>query len=286
MKTKLSTILLAGGFGTSFQSIYPSIPKPLIPLGHNPCVCILLETLLQISEIDNIFVLIFKRHLSNFEKEINRWFFNKKNIFLIPLDDTPGTAKSIEKMIHHKQLHENVLILYSNMPLLTKSTILDYINHYYENESSMMILVSRLKNYQNYDHVIIHDDHHVVDIIDKVMQSNTAIPHYCYLNSMIMKLSILLENIKNIDCNSITKEYDIKDIIKIYQSKGISYHLLNSYIANKECIIINKIEDKNYAEEIYMEQRNSIFIYQCYGLWKKCEIFENRLSNLESKLSS
>lgn len=274
MKHNFTVFLLAGGFGTSFQMMYPSIPKALIPLGHNPCICILLETLLEIGEIDCINVLVFERHLEKFKKEISRWFFNHNIINVISLPDTQGTSKSIEYMLEkHAIENENILILHSNMPLISKITLQDMMNHFIEQKENLMCLVSKLKNTEN-ERAVVKNNEQIIDI------STSASSEYSYLNTIAIKLSLLKELIPKIDCTPDTNEYNIHDIVKLAKKSAI--YNLNPYTANKECVMIKKTDDKNFAEEIYMEHRNANFIHQCYGLWKKCDIFENRLQFLES----
>jgi hypothetical protein len=280
MNHKFNVILLAGGFGTTFQMIYPSVPKALIPLGHNPCICILIETLLELQDIENIHVLAFERHVDRFKKEINRWFFNHNRITITSLPDTPGTAKSIEYFLTKKMIKSpNILLLHSNMPLISKNTIRDLMAHFLEQGNDIMCLVSKLKNTEN-DTVVLENNETIVRIISGSKDSESS-SDFCFLNTMAIKLDVLEKNLPKIVCHPETNEYNITDIVKHNESKSGIY-MLNPYMANKECIMIRKVDDKNFAEETYMEHRNAMFIHQCYGLWKKCEIFENRLQFLES----
>jgi hypothetical protein len=121
------------------------------------------------------------------------------------------------------------------------------------------------------------------DQIVKICPSHPVEPisEFCFLNTMLMKFHVLEKNLPKIVCHPETNEYNITDIVQHHDSLSRAY-ILNPYIANKECILIRKVDDKNFAEEVYMEHRNSMFIHQCYGLWKKCDIFENRLQYLEN----
>lgn len=283
MCNNFSVIICAGGFGTSFQSSYPSTPKPLVPLGHNPSICILLETVLELDEIDTIYILIFKRHLDLFQKEINRWFYDKSNIVLYPLPDTQGTGKSIEHLVNKNKIKsENLIIMYSNMPLISKITLKDMIHCFTSENQSLQCLVSKLKNKNEYDGTVLLDNEILKEIIP-VIETPTSSSDYSFLNIILIKRDLLSQLIPKLCAHKMTGEYYITDIIKNYK-KGANVFIINPYIANKECVIVKKMEDKNFAEEIYMEHRNIMFINQCYGLWKKCEIFENRLQFIETAL--
>jgi hypothetical protein len=94
----------------------------------------------------------------------------------------------------------------------------------------------------------------------------------------------VLESLVNrVESDSLTSEYDISQIVALNPT-GAKIFCVHPYVANRECAIIRNTDDKNFAEEMYMEHRNNIFIQQCYGLWKKCNVFESRLSYLESKI--
>lgn len=282
MTTKYSFIILAGGFGTSFQVSYPSVPKSLIPLGHNPSICILLETLLDLQNLlDTIYVIVFDRHLESFKKEINRWFMNKEIIKIISVPDTEGTATSVQHFLDtHPCKNEDLIILYSNMPLIHRSTLKDFMFQCAQENSVANILVSKIKNNKDYEKAIIVEDKatKIVSFLDMDCSSE-----YCFLNTLFIKKTLLENLLPLIEPNPLTTEFEINDIVSLLP-EGSDFYVLNPYQANKECILVKKTEDKNFAEEVYLEHRNSHFIHQCYGLWKKCDTFENRLNYIESIL--
>lgn len=284
MNQKLSVIILAGGFSTSLAQFNPGTPKALIPLGHNPCICILIESILELSSfIDKIYVLFFKKYKAMFEKEIKRWFQNMDNIIMVSQDDPPGTGKSIELFLqeHDDSIHENLLILHSNMPLLSKTTMKDFITESFIEKADKNILISKINNYKEYHQVEIQKER-VQKIVDKSDQVSNERP-FCFMNTIFIKKSILQSLVPRIPLDPFDNEYKIYKMVEL-DPDGFQYFVMNPYIANKECVLIYRQEDKNFAEEIYLEYRNTIFIHQCYGLWKKCEIFENRINQIEDVL--
>jgi bifunctional N-acetylglucosamine-1-phosphate-uridyltransferase/glucosamine-1-phosphate-acetyltransferase GlmU-like protein len=287
INNNISVIILAGGFGTSLQTYYSNIPKALIPIGHNPCICILLETLIEFDDIiSDIHIVIFERYYDLFCKEISRWFYNNKKIKIISINDTQGTAKSIEYIMDNKfdNMNNDILILHSNMPLISKITLKDFIYNYKNKNFKFLSLVSKLTNKNEYDKALIIDN----DNIKEIVYFKEIVDHsqfeYSFLNTILIKKTLLQALIKTITINTLSEEFHIIDIFKNSEIKSKAY-VLNPYIANKECVIIKKNEDKNFAEENYLERRNIMFINQCYSLWKKCEIFENRISFLEKKIN-
>ena len=119
--------------------------------------------------------------------------------------------------------------------------------------------------------------------INNYLNNNEEESDYYFLNTFYINKNILIKYIDKIQQNNITKEHDLIDIVSLIPDKKGAY-ILNPFIANKECIIIKKIEDKNFAEELYLEHRNANFIHQCYGLWKQCDKFDSRISFVEKIL--
>jgi choline kinase len=272
-KKIFSVIILSGGFGTSMRHLYPDIHKSLIPLGHSPMICILIDTIKDLNNIDDIYILIYEKYLAQFKKEINRWFLNRHNIHIIPQKDPEGTILSMKQFLDLNICkNENLLIFYSNTPLLSKSTVDDFIHNCSLNTEKGCVLVSKLKNRPEYDKLYVKDEM-IINEIDELHEYSI-----CNLIYLPKRLFIYASTDFKNDCNFL-------DLIKSSSYQDFNVYIINPYIANKECIIIKKIEDKNFAEEVYTEYRNTLFIHQCYGLWKKCDYFENRLKWIEDVLS-
>jgi len=142
-----------------------------------------------------------------------------------------------------------------------------------------MLLVSKLKNNQEFTQLIVKEES-IQGIDDEIKIDQNC---YCYLNTMFIQKSLLQDLLPKIIPHQETQEYELSFIIRV-QPQSFKFYTLNPYIANKESILIKNSEDKDFAEEIYMENRNAIFIHQCYGLWKRCELFENRLAFVEEIL--
>lgn len=285
MKLRCTVFILAGGFGTSFQLLHPSVPKPLIPLGHNPCLCILLETLIELSDlIENIHILVFERHMERFKKEISRWFFHSMDrIHILAMPDTQGTAKSIRYALDQLKntTERHILLLHSNMPLISKITLADFIQHSLTEDvdEPLSVLVSKIKNQENERVVLSKEDPSRITAIVRAPHPSA----FSFLNTFMIHRSLLEELIDRVETDTVSSEYEIANIVAL-STTGAKMFCVHPYVANRECIIIRKADDKNFAEEMYMEHRNNIFIQQCYGLWKKCNTFESRLSYLEDKI--
>jgi bifunctional N-acetylglucosamine-1-phosphate-uridyltransferase/glucosamine-1-phosphate-acetyltransferase GlmU-like protein len=283
MNTKVNFILLAGGYGTQFRNHYPNIHSSLIPIHNNPCICILLETILSLNNlVDTVYIICFQRYASSFHKEISRRFYNEYKIKLVEIEDTNGTAASLQLFLNQTSLlNPNLCILNSNIPLISKMILQDFIMDCYH--SSIKLAVSNLKkNVDEYEKVI----HSENPIIESHLNKNIDSFEFIFLNMFFIKQNILQKYINFINSNLYSTKYEIYDIFQYISEYKKELFLIHSYIANKEFILLNSMEDKNYIEDIYSEKKNAIFISSCYELWKKFENLENRISFLENKIQN
>jgi bifunctional N-acetylglucosamine-1-phosphate-uridyltransferase/glucosamine-1-phosphate-acetyltransferase GlmU-like protein len=202
------------------------------------------------------------------------------------MPDTQGTAKSVRFALDELKkksvsTERHLLLLHSNMPLISKITLLDFIQCALNEdaEEPVSILVSKIKNADNEKVVVTDTD---TTRTTSIVPGSHISP-YCFLNSFIVHRSVLDTLVDRVEGDPLTSEYDINRIVALHPT-GAKMFCVHPYVANRECVIIRNADDKNFAEEMYMEHRNNIFIQQCYGLWKKCNVFESRLSYLESKI--
>lgn len=281
MNSKFSFILLAGGFGTSLREHYPNIHKSLIPINNIPSICILLETLLQLDEfIQIIYIICFKRYASSFHKQISKRFYNNYKIKLISVEDNEGSALSCKFfMDHHTIESDNICILNSNIPLLSFYTLSEFINN--SIDKTINICVSNLKkNIEDYEKFVNQDD---TLFIESHLNLDIENNDFIYCNLFFIKKTILKNSLLNLQKNSYSHEYEIFDIFNYLNLNINNFYIVNSYVANKEFILLKSNDDKNMIEDFFIEKKNAIFITQCYEFWKKFDSLENRIHFLENK---
>jgi len=59
------------------------------------------------------------------------------------------------------------------------------------------------------------------------------------------------------------------------------FHVLPFYIAHRECQSIRSVGSKQYIEHLWVQEKNSMFIFKCYQVLRQNETLEARLSQLE-----
>lgn len=242
----------------------------LTPLGYYPSICVLIQTLLELEEsINDIHVLVLNQDLEYYKKEISRWFYDSSKIF-IHASQTTGQVHHLKSLLNNKKisLQKEILILYSNIPMISKLTIKDFILNHCQKNLLFSSILSKLKNIHSFYKTSITTDQKIISFgFDKELD-------YSILNTFLINKKTLEHYIWKLD-----NECEFINLVM----EGSSVYIISPYTANKEFIMIQNIHDKNYAENIYLEKRNMIFIHQCYELWKKYESIEHRLNCLEQK---
>ena len=71
----MKALILAAGFGTRLQELYPNTAKPLIPVAGKPIINHILENLNQVEEVDEIYLVINNHYASQFQE----WLLNNPN---------------------------------------------------------------------------------------------------------------------------------------------------------------------------------------------------------------
>ncbi|NDE15016.1 hypothetical protein EBZ80_08815 [bacterium] len=229
---------------------------PLIPLAHNPCLCILLETVLSVSGVEEIRVLAHPEQKAVIQTELNRWFPEERISIHTRWDDALRDLGDDDR----------VLVVQTEFPLLSRSTLLQ-LTRDERSDDGAVLLASRLRNHGLYTGLT---DDGFRRYPDNDQEGTTC---FCGaavapVRSFVPILSLLEED---------------ADHVVAMERAGLLW--LSPATAAKECAVLRSHEDKNYLEEVYMENRNADFIYQFYSLWKRCSLIESRLESLEEKMS-
>lgn len=236
-----------------------------IPLGNNPSICVLIETLLEISSKIIIFTLISNKTL---QKEIIRWF-QHSFITIQYIESYDKLYESYnEYILNHN--YDPILIMNCRYPLISNNIIKEFLE--FHNDENISLLISKMD---------IPEDHYRIKIDDN--SKLICIPPFSsnYLfNSLDFKC---IHECFIINSNFKFKENNFLEMINGLDINNIRLHEIPLYIGRKELICIRNKDEYQYAEEIYTQKRNFIFINQCYNILQKCETFDKRLDLLEKK---
>lgn len=229
---------------------------PLVPLAHNPCLCILLETVLAVPGVEETLVLVCPDQRVAIQAEINRRFPEERVRVVVE-----GWAEALDGLDD-----DRVLVVQAEFPLISRLTLLRLVRQQSQ-DGGAVLLASRLRNHGSYtglseDGFRLYPDNN---------EEGT-----CFLGAAVAPAHAFTPLLALLEQNA--------DSVVALGRPGLFW--LSPAVAAKECLVLRSLEDKNYMEEVYMENRNADFIYQFYGLWKKCSHIESRLEALEKEQMS
>lgn len=241
-KKNLIVIILAAGKGTRMHSNYP---KLLHQLGEKPILQHVIDLAKSITpkKIYLIYNHQYKRFKSTITDSCLTWIKQKQTL---------GTGNAIYQMINILKDNENYLILYGDMPLISKKSIIKLIHS--KEKSSISLLTAKLKNPENYGRIIRKKGK-----IIKIIEHTDATQKQLKIREINSGVFITTGNhlkiwIKQINNQNIKKEYYITDII---------------YLAYQQKNIINNINPKNIHEIIGINNKLQLSIAEKWYQQKK-----------------
>lgn len=264
MKKKTHFIVLAAGL----QESSLLIPKSLVPLGHHPMVCILVETLLEIENVE-VHLLVSSVHETLFGREMKRWF-PRHEIHVFGSEGVT-TSESLFAFLQKNKEWENdhpCHIVQSNFPLLSRSA-LEHFLHVSTSSPSAVLGVNKTR--WNEDRVlrnVVVQEGYVTAIED------SSFNQVGFLACSKFSTGTLRQHLPT------TKKYH--EIISRVEEKPFLVKL-QSYPIELDSIGIRTSGDKTFAEHKFMEKEHADFLTQCYCIWKECRSMEARIVKLENQ---
>lgn len=139
-KVDIPVVIMAGGFGTRLKPLTNIIPKPLIPLGDNTILEVIMDSFKKMGST-NFFLSV------NYKAEMIKNYFLEKNNLDVNLDyfieDKPlGTAGSLHLL--SDKIDSTFFV--SNCDILIDQDYREILNYHRENKNEIT-LVSAIKNY-------------------------------------------------------------------------------------------------------------------------------------------
>lgn len=206
--TQLSVVILAAGKGTR---MYSDLPKVLHPVAGKPMVKHVIDTAKQL-EAKQIHLIyghgadLLKSRLS--DEPVN-WVFQAEQL---------GTGHAMQQAAPFFADDENIVMLYGDAPLITKSTLERLIAA--KPENGIALLTVELENPTGYGR-IIRENGSVVAIVEqkdaseeqlKVKEVNTGV--------MVASGASFRKWLKNLNNNNAQGEYYITDVIAMANQDG------------------------------------------------------------------
>lgn len=230
--SRLKVIILAAGIGKRMCSTYP---KVMHTIGDKPMIQHVIDVALQLFAVE-IYIVYDAGSTLLLD------YLNKKDIPVsLVLQNQPlGTGHAVQQVLSKLQDNDEVLILYGDVPLITKATLLKLLSVKLNDGIGLLTVV--LDDPGDYGR-IIRKDGNVVGIVEyndadvcqhTINEVNTGI-----IAIMSHQLKYLLNQITN---NNIKSEFYLTDIISIAWNAGYKIHAIHPIYINETQGVNNKFQ--------------------------------------------
>ncbi len=244
MDKKTKIIILAAGKGVRMQS---ELPKALAPISGKPMIKHLVELIFDISNEKPIVIIGHKGELIKNE-------LGEKCIYVVQ-EEQLGTGHALMCAEAASQDAENIVVLSSDQPFITKDTILNCLNKHNESKAKITFTTTLLPDFEDWRKYflthgrILRENNKVVGIKEyrdaneeekKIKEVNAGC---CY----IFEAKWLWENIKKLKNKNAKNEYYLTDLIHIAKIEGEKIETME--VDNREALGANSKEELEILEK-------------------------------------
>ncbi len=239
----LSVVILAAGQGSRMRS---QLPKVLHKLANKPLLTHVIDVAEQLSAQE---IHIVYGHGG----EVVRERLAERNVSWVKQEQQLGTGHAVAQAVPHLADNHIVLVLYGDVPLITKETLQRLIKQV--SGSSMGLLTAELSNPFGYGRIVRNSDN-AVQCITEEKDASAEVRKITEVNSGILavqgeQLKGWLARLKN---NNAQGEYYLTDIIAMAVSDGIEVKTSQAAAVEEVEGINNRIQLAR-LERYYQQQQ-------------------------------
>jgi bifunctional UDP-N-acetylglucosamine pyrophosphorylase/glucosamine-1-phosphate N-acetyltransferase len=165
-----------------------------------------------------------------------------------------GTGFAVMSAKEHIEDDDTVLILCADGPLITKETLMSFMEFHEKSDFSASVLTAMFKNPKGYGRIVRNPDHSIKGIVEE-KDASEEIKSIKEINTgiFLFKGNLLKYALGKIDTNNSQKEYYLTDTIKILNNEG---HRIGAWILEDESDI-KAVNDRVQLAEVnkIMQQR-------------------------------
>ena len=241
-KNNLTVIILAAGKGTRMQS---DLPKVLHTINNKPMLQAVIDTSLTLAPKKILIVVGYKKELV-IEK------IKRNNIITyVNQKEQKGTGDAIKQCLKEIEPKENVLILSGDVPLISSSTLGNFIHEYKKNKSNASLISTNLSDPSGYGRIIRTNKINLLKIVEH-KDANKKELDITEINSGIylIKSQIIIDKIPLIKSNNAQGEYYLTDIFNFINVEETNIYNTNNHL---EISGINTLEQLEALEKEHNE---------------------------------
>lgn len=239
----MKAIILAAGKGKRLHSEEFNLPKVLRLAAGDTLISYVLKSTDFIKKEDTIIVAGYKKEMvvqsvGNGYKYVSQ-------------DEQLGTGHAV--MMTKELLKDydgDILILYGDMPLFTKSTLKNFVEEHRKSNSLCTVMTALVDDPPDYGRIIRDEKGDLADIIEtkdcndeqlKIKELNVGV--------YVFDSRTLFANLNKLKNNNMQGEYYLTDIPKILLSQGIK---VNTFTLDNsdEIYGVNTLEELDFCEKV------------------------------------
>ncbi len=200
----MKAIVLAGGYAKRLWPLTKNMPKPLLDIAGKPMIDYIMEQLVEIKEIEKIYISTNDRFKENFQRWLKERNYRDTEIVIEPThseEEKFGAIKGLAFVIEQKKINDDVLIVAGDN--LFEFKLKDFVD-FFKKKQAPVIAIYDLKDYELAKQmaVVSVDKDVITEFVEKPEKpKSTLIAICCYLlpKNTINLISKYLEEGNNPD---------------------------------------------------------------------------------------
>lgn len=239
----MKAIVLGAGKGTRLQSEKFQMPKVLRQANGRALIDYVLEHIDFIPQEDTVVVVGYKKEDVREALSYGKYLFSDQ-------DQQLGTGHAVNCAREHFENYDgNVLVLYGDMPLLSKATYQKIVDQHVASGVDCTVMTAVVDDPLPYGRIIKDENGMFLDCVE----TKDCTPEQLKIKELnigvyVFDSKLLFDNLKELKNNNAQGEYYLTDIPKILTKKGAKVATC-TVCDPTEIYGVNTLEDLAFCEE-------------------------------------